>query len=45
MSRPISARQVAAQDDFINNPLHVYLDINKEDLTHAERPFMEVITL
>lgn len=45
MSRPISARQVAAQDDFINNPLHVYLDIKKEDLTHADRPFMEVITL
>ena len=46
MSRPISPRDVVQPDEFKSNPMHLYLDINKEDLTRVDRPIMmEVIEL
>ena len=45
MSRPIKPRQVAIPDDYVNNPLNVYLDIPKENLTkRSVRPRMTIIT-
>lgn len=45
MSRPIKPREVKAPDKFNENPLHVYLDIEKGDLTkRSARPRMEILT-
>jgi hypothetical protein len=44
MSRPIAPRMASKPDDYINNPLNVYLDIPKENLASAYRqPRMEII--
>lgn len=45
MSRPIKARTPHKPDEFYNNPLSVYLDLKKEDLTpRTARPRMEIIS-
>ena len=44
MSRPIKPRQAAKPDDYIDNPLNIYLDIAKSDLgTRQHRPRMQII--
>jgi hypothetical protein len=44
MSRPIKPRQAAKPDDYIDNPLNVYLDIAKGDLkARTPRPRMQII--
>ena len=45
MSRPIKPRIPVKRDEYYKNPLNVYLDINKEDLTtRTARPRMEIIS-
>ena len=45
MSRAIAPRIPAKKDDFNENPLHVYLDINRGDIaTTAYRPKMQIIS-
>lgn len=45
MSRPIKPREAKAPDTFKDNPLNMYLDINKSDLTkRSPRPRMEILT-
>jgi hypothetical protein len=45
MARPIKPRQAAIPDDYVNNPLNVYLDIPKENLTkRTVRPRMMIIS-
>lgn len=45
MSRPIKPRQAAIPDEYATNPLNVYLDIPKENLTkRSVRPRMTIIT-
>ena len=45
MSRPIKPRAAAAPDEFSKNPLSIFLDIKKEDITaHSMRPRMEIIS-
>lgn len=44
MSRPIKPREAAKPDGYANNPLKVFLDVEKEDLTRAKtRPRMQII--
>jgi len=44
MSRPIEPRVAAQPDDFNDNPLHIFLDIDRKDITAAVRmPRMEII--
>ena len=44
MSRPIEPRVAAKPDDFNDNPLHIFLDIDRKDITAAvKRPRMEII--
>ena len=45
MSRPIKPRIDVAPDAFASNPLHVFLDVDKKDLSVPNvRPKMEIIT-
>lgn len=45
MSRPIKPREAKAPDNYVDNPLNVYLDIKKGDLAkRGARPRMEIIT-
>lgn len=45
MSRPIKPRVPKKPDDFENNPLHLFLDINREDITSVKtKPRMEIIS-
>ena len=45
MSRPIKARTPAKPDAFYKSPLHMYLDIEKGDLTkRTARPRIEILT-
>lgn len=45
MSRPIKPRIPAKRDEYYKNPLNVYLDISKGDLTtRTARPRMEIIS-
>jgi hypothetical protein len=45
MSRPIKPRVAVKPDDYYKNPMSVYLDINKDDLTtRTARPRMEIIS-
>jgi hypothetical protein len=45
MSRPIKPREAKAPDTFKDNPLNMYLDINKSDLAkRSPRPRMEILT-
>ena len=44
MSRPIEPRVAAKPDDFNENPLHIFLDIDRKDITAAvKRPRLEII--
>lgn len=44
MSRPIKPRQAALPDEYKNNPLNLFLDIPKENITkRSERPRMKII--
>lgn len=44
MSRPIAPRKATKPDEYSSNPLSLFLDIKKEDLTAVEdRPRMEII--
>ncbi len=44
MSRPIKPRMISKADDFINNPLNMFLDISREDIkSTSKRPRMEII--
>lgn len=44
MSRPIKPRMQAKPDEFASNPMHLFLDIKKEDITAAARmPRLEII--
>ena len=44
MSRPIKPRMQAKPDEFASNPMHLFLDIRKEDITAAARmPRLEII--
>ena len=44
MSRPIKPRMVQLPDDFAVNPMHMFLDIKREDIRTAARlPRMEII--
>lgn len=45
MSRPIAPRIAPAEDKFKDNPMHIYLDINKQDIAtkRTARPKMEII--
>ena len=45
MSRPIKPRIPKKPDDFESNPLHLFLDINREDITSVKtKPRMEIIS-
>ena len=45
MSRPIKPRIPTKRDEFYKNPLNMYLDIDKVDLTTRKaRPRMEIIS-
>ena len=45
MSRPIKPRIPTKKDEYYKNPLNVYLDIKKDDLTtRTARPRMEIIS-
>ena len=45
MSRPIKPRMAVKPDEFNSSPLHLFLDIKKEDITsHSVRPRMEIIS-
>ena len=45
MSRPIKPRVDVVPDAFASNPLHVFLDVDKKDLSVPQvRPKMEIIT-
>ena len=45
MSRPIKPRVAVKPDDYYKNPMNVYLDISKGDLTtRTARPRMEIIS-
>ena len=45
MSRPIKPRIPTKRDEYYKNPLNVYLDIKKDDLTtRTARPRMEIIS-
>lgn len=45
MSRPIKARAPSKPDAFYKSPLHMYLDIEKSDLTkRSPRPRIEILT-
>lgn len=44
MSRPIQPRMMPAPDEFNNNPMHIFLDIKREDITAAAKmPRLEII--
>jgi hypothetical protein len=44
MSRPIKPRMIPKPDDFMNNPLNMFLDISREDIkSTSKRPRMEII--
>ena len=44
MSRPIKPRVAAAKDEYMSNPMHMFLDIPKEAIKAAPRlPRMEII--
>ena len=44
MSRPIKPRMPVRPDEFERNPMHLFLDIRREDITAAQRmPRMEII--
>lgn len=44
MSRPIKPRMPVRQDEFERNPMHLFLDIRREDITAAQRmPRMEIL--
>ena len=44
MSRPIKPRMSPKLDEYINNPLNMFLDIPKEDVREiSRRPRMEII--
>ena len=44
MSRPIKPRMSKKPDEFAKNPMHLFLDIRKEDITAAARmPRLEII--
>jgi hypothetical protein len=45
MSRPIKPRQRAMPDDYKDNPLNIFLDVKKEDLTtRSARQRMQIIS-
>ena len=45
MSRPIKPRARATPDEFHKNPLHIFLDVKKEDLkTAMPRQRMQIIS-
>ena len=45
MSRPIKPRQRAMPDEYHNNPLNIFLDVKKEDLTtRSVQPRMQIIS-
>lgn len=45
MSRPIKPREAQKPDPYMENPLNVYLDIKKSDLTkRSPRPRIEILT-
>lgn len=45
MSRPIKPRKAAKPDEYSKNPLNVFLDVKKEELTtRTVRPRMEIIS-
>ena len=45
MSRPIKPRIAAQPDEFSKNPIHLFLDVKKEDLsTRTARPRMQIIS-
>jgi hypothetical protein len=45
MSRPIKPRTPTKLDEFNKSPLHLYLDVKKEDLvSRTPRPRMEIIS-
>jgi hypothetical protein len=45
MSRPIKPRQAAIPDEYEKNPLKIFLDIPKEDLSkRSYKPKFEIIT-
>lgn len=45
MSRPIKPRVAAKPDEYSSNPLNIFLDIKKEDLTpRTAIPRMEIIS-
>lgn len=44
MARPIKPRLPFRPDEFERNPMHLFLDIRREDITAAQRmPRMEII--
>ena len=44
MSRPIKPRMAAQRDEYLDNPMHIFLDIPKADvMAKAKRPRMEII--
>lgn len=44
MARPIKPRLPVRPDEFERNPMHLFLDIRREDITAAQRmPRMEII--
>jgi hypothetical protein len=44
MSRPIAPRIATKPDEFHKNPMNIFLDIKREDVTSTRRPRIEIIT-
>lgn len=45
MSRPIKPRMAAKPDKYLDSPLHLFLDIKKEDLSSpSPRPRLQIIS-
>ena len=45
MARPIKPRKAVKPDEFYKNPMSLFLDVKKEDLTtHTQRPRLEIIS-
>ena len=42
MARPIKPRKAQERDPFLDSAAHVFLDVNRDDLSSAHKPRMEV---
>ena len=43
MSRPIKPRMMQPEDEYVSNPMNIFLDIPRENIKAVRRPRMEII--